>query len=77
MVVTGRTTALFGLQVVDHLSLLAVGVHLSLTVGIDLLLSEVVGTATGYDKVSPNSGDCERVKGSSVPTQREPQPNLK
>lgn len=58
MVVAGRTAALFGLQVVDHLYLPAVGVHLGLTVGIDLLLSEVVGTATGCNNVSSNSRGC-------------------
>lgn len=51
MVIARRGTAvLFNLEVMDHLSLLAMGVHLGLTVGIDLLLSEVVGTATGYNK---------------------------
>lgn len=34
------------LQVLDHLSLLAVRLHLSYSVGINLLLGEVVGTAT-------------------------------
>jgi hypothetical protein len=34
------------LQVLDHLSLLAVRLHLGYSVGVNLLLSEVVGTAT-------------------------------
>jgi hypothetical protein len=76
MVVAGRTTTLFSLQVLDHLDLLAVGVHLGLTVGIDLLLSEVVGTATSYDRVSLGSISCLTAKRSFIPTQREPQPNL-
>jgi hypothetical protein len=49
----GRTSvALCGFQVLNHLSLLAVGFHLGLSVGVDLLLSEVVGTATSYDMVN-------------------------
>lgn len=55
MVVAGRTTAFLSLQVVNHLSLLTMGVHLGLSIGVDLLLSEVVGTATGYDNISLNS----------------------
>jgi hypothetical protein len=48
VVIAGRSTAvLFNLEVMDHLSLLAMGVHLGLTIGIDLLLSEVVGAAAG------------------------------
>jgi len=51
MVIARRSTAvLFNLEVMDHLSFLAMGVHLGLTVGIDLLLSEVVGTAAGCKK---------------------------
>lgn len=52
MIIARRTAVLFNLEVMDHLSLLAMGVHLGLTVGIDLLLSEVVGTAAGCRKLA-------------------------
>lgn len=49
----GRASvALCSFQVLNHLSLLAVGFHLGLSVGVDLLLSEVVGTATSCDMVN-------------------------
>lgn len=49
----GRASvALCGFQVLDHLSLLTVSFHLGLSVGVDLLLSKVVGTATSCDMVN-------------------------
>lgn len=43
----GRGTALLDLERLDHAHLLALGLELGLAVGVDLLLGEVVGTASG------------------------------